>query len=239
MAWALVTGGSGDIGGAICARLARDGYDVALHCFRAVEAAEEVAAKVQAEGRQAVVLRGHLGKEGTAVALAEQALEACGAVDVVISNAASGVLKPVTELDERHFDWSLDVNARPLLGLVTTLRPRAAVALTSPGSTRVLPAYAGVGASKAALEALVRYLAVEMAPSTRVNAVSAGVVDTRALQHFPDREAMLADGVARTPMGRLVTPVDVASAVAWLVSDEASMVNGHTLVVDGGWGLPA
>jgi enoyl-[acyl-carrier protein] reductase III len=240
MSWALVTGGSGDIGGAIATRLAADGYDVAIHCFRAVEAADEVAAKVRAEGRQAVVLRGHLGKDGTAVALAEQAREACGGtVDVVISNAASGVLKPVTELDERGFDWSIDVNARPLLGLVQTLRPRAAVALTSPGSTRVLPAYAAVGASKAALEALVRYLAVELAPATRVNAVSAGVVDTRALTHFPDREAMLRDGVERTPMGRLVTPTDVASAVAWLVSDQAAMVTGQTLVVDGGWGLPA
>ena len=238
MGWALVTGGSGDIGGAICARLARDGYDVAVHCFRAVEAAEDVAGKVRAEGRSAVVLRGHLGREGAAAALAAEAA-ALGEVEVVVSNAASGVLKPVGELDERGLDWCLGINARPLLGLVTALRPRAAVALSSPGSTRVLPAYAAVGTSKAALEALVRYLAVELAPATRVNAVSAGVVDTRALTHFPDREAMLADGLARTPMKRLVTPEDVAAAVAWLVSPESSMVTGHTLVVDGGWSLPA
>ena len=239
MSWALVTGGSGDIGGATCARLARDGYDVAVHSFRAVEAAEDVAGKVRAEGREAVVLRGHLGREGGAAKLAAEAVEACGEIEVVVSNAASGVLKPVGELDERGLDWCLDINARPLLGLVTALRPRAAVALSSPGSTRVLPAYAAVGTSKAALEALVRYLAVELAPATRVNAVSAGVVDTRALTHFPDREAMLADGLARTPMRRLVTPEDVAAAVAWLVSPDASMVTGHTLVVDGGWSLPA
>ncbi len=239
MSWALVTGGSGDIGRAICLRLARDGYDVALHTFRNVEAADEVAGKVRSEGRNAVVLRGHLGRTGSAEALAQSALEACGEIDVVISNAASGVLKPAVELDERGFDWSMGVNARPLLGLVSVLRPRAAVALSSPGSTRVLPAYAAVGASKAALEALVRYLAVELAPATRVNAVSAGVVDTRALTHFPDREAMLADGLARTPAGRLVTPDDVANAVAWLVGPESAMVTGHTLVVDGGWSLPA
>lgn len=235
MSWALVTGGSGDIGREVSLRLARDGYDVALTTFRAVEAAEEVAEKVRAEGREARVLRCHLGKNGAAEALAEE----CGPVDVVISNAASGVLKPVDQLDERAFDWSMGINARPLLTLVSRLRPRAAVAMSSPGSTRVLPAYAVVGASKAALESLVRYLAVELAPSTRVNAISAGVVDTRALTHFPDREAMLADAEAKTPAGRLVTPTDVANAVSWLVSPEAAMVTGHTLVLDGGWGLTA
>lgn len=235
MSLALVTGGSGDIGRAVCVRLAREGYDIALTTFRNVEAAEEVAEKVRAEGRTAQVLRSHLGKSGAAEALAEQ----LGSVDVVISNAASGVLKPVDELDERAFDWSMGVNARPLLTLVSKLRPRAAVAMSSPGSTRVLPAYAVVGASKAALEALVRYLAVELAPETRVNAISAGVVDTRALTHFPDREGMLADAARRTPAGRLVTPDDVASAVAWLVSGEAAMVTGHTLVLDGGWSLQA
>lgn len=235
MAWALVTGGSGDIGRAVCLRLAREGYDVALTTFRAVEAAEEVAEKVRAEGRSARVLRCHLGKSGAAESLAEE----CGPVDVLVSNAASGVLKPVGELDERAFDWSMGVNARPLLTLVSRLRPRAAVAMSSPGSTRVLPAYAAVGASKAALEALVRYLAVELAPATRVNAISAGVVDTRALTHFPDREAMLAGAALRTPAGRLVTPDDVAASVAWLVSDQASMVTGHTLVLDGGWSLTA
>lgn len=239
MSWALVTGGSGDIGTAIAARLARDGHDVAIHTFRAVEAAEATAGKVRAEGRRAVVVRAHLGKDGAAGELAAQVLDEVGQVDLLVSNAASGVLRPVDQLTERHLDWALDVNARPLLALTVALRPRAAVALTSPGSHRVLPAYAGVGASKAALEALVRYLAVELAPATRVNAVCAGVVDTRALAHFPDREAMLADGAARTPAGRLVTPDDVAAAVAWLCSAEASMVTGHTLVVDGGRGLAA
>lgn len=235
MPTALVTGGSGDIGRAVCQRLAHDGYDVVLTTFRAVEAAEEVAEKVRAEGHSARVVRSHLGRPGAAEDLAAE----CGPVDVVVSNAASGVLRPVTELDERAFDWSMGVNARPLLTLVTKLKPRAAVAMSSPGSARVLPAYAVVGASKAALESLVRYLAVELAPQTRVNAISAGVVDTRALTHFPDREGLLAHAAARTPAGRLVTPEDVANAVAWLVSPEAAMVTGHTLVLDGGWGLTA
>jgi len=114
------------------------------------------------------------------------------------------------------------------------------VALTSIGSTRVIPDYTAVGASKAALEALVRYLAVELGPKDiRVNAVSPGVVDTKALRHFPSRDAMLAEGLAGTPAGRLVCPQDVALAVRFLLSDDAWMIRGHTLVVDGGAALPA
>jgi enoyl-[acyl-carrier protein] reductase III len=113
------------------------------------------------------------------------------------------------------------------------------VAISSLGSTRVLDNYALVGTSKAALEALVRYLAVELAPrGIRVNAVSAGVVETSALEHFPNRDQMVAMG-ARNPVGRLVTPGDVAAAVAFLCSEDADMVRGQTLVVDGGWSLLA
>jgi enoyl-[acyl-carrier protein] reductase III len=100
----------------------------------------------------------------------------------------------------------------------------------------VLDNYTLVGTSKAALEALVRYLAVELAPRVRVNAVSGGVVDTDALEHFPNREAMLAAGAAN-PVGRMVTPEDIANAVAFLCSAGADMVRGQTLIVDGGFSL--
>ena len=114
------------------------------------------------------------------------------------------------------------------------------VAISSLGSTRVLENYVLVGTSKAALESLVRYLGVELAPrGIRVNAVSAGVVETGALDHFPNREQMLAHSRARTPAGRLVEPDDVAGAVAFLCSADAEMVCGHTLVVDGGFSLLA
>ena len=111
------------------------------------------------------------------------------------------------------------------------------VAISSLGSERVLDNYSLVGASKAALEALVRYLAVELAPrGIRVNAVSAGVVETGALEHFPNKDAMLEMGV-RNPVGRLVTPDDVAKLVTFLCSPDADMIRGQTVVVDGGWSL--
>ena len=111
--------------------------------------------------------------------------------------------------------------------------------LSSLGSIRVLDNYALVGASKAALEALVRYLAVELAPrGIRVNAVSAGVVETGALEHFPNREPMLEMG-ARIRSGRIVSPEDIAACVMFLCSPEAEMIRGQTLMVDGGWSLLA
>jgi enoyl-[acyl-carrier protein] reductase III len=242
---ALVTGGSGDIGRAICLDLADRGYDVAFTWFRDREAAEETASLIDKGGRRSATLRAHLGEAGTATRIVEETVQQLGRLDVIVSNAASGVIRPATELEPKHFDWTMGVNARSLLELATAARPHlpdgsAIVAISSLGSERVLPGYTAVGASKAALEALVRYLAVELGPvGIRVNAVSAGVVDTGALEHFPMREEMLRAAKEGTPAGRMVTPEDVAAAVRFLISDDATMVRGHTLVVDGGYSLPA
>ena len=100
----------------------------------------------------------------------------------------------------------------------------------------MLDNYVLVGTSKAALEALVRYLGVELAPRIRVNAVSGGVVETGALEHFPNREEMLRIGAAN-PVGRLVSPDDIAGAVAFLCSKDADMIRGQTIIVDGGYSL--
>ncbi|MHB8295382.1 MAG: SDR family oxidoreductase [Acidimicrobiales bacterium] len=235
--WALVTGGSGDIGASICARLASDGYHVLVHYFRGRARAEAVAGRVRLLGRQADVVGAHLGTDGGVDGVVSRALSAAGKVDVVVLNAASGVMRPAGELTRRHLDWAWSINAASMPLLLTRLLPRAAVAVSSLGSVRVVPDYAGVAASKAAMESLTRYLAVELAPGTRVNAVQAGLVVTRALDHLPAAADLLDDARARTPLGRLVSADDVASAVAWLASPEASMVTGAILVVDGGRSL--
>lgn len=242
---ALVTGGSGDIGRAIAVELAGRGYDIAFTFFRDTEAAEETAELIGKAGQRASTLRAHLGEAGTATKIVEQTVEQLGRLDAIVSNAASGVIKPATELLPKHFDWTMGVNARALLELAGAAAPHLAegsaiVAISSLGSTRVLAGYTAVGASKAAMESIVRYLAVELAPAgIRVNAVSAGVVDTGALEHFPMRDEMLRSAKEDTPAGRMVTPEDVAKAVRFLVSDDAAMIRGHTLVVDGGYSLPA
>jgi enoyl-[acyl-carrier protein] reductase III len=244
---ALVTGASRGIGRAIALRLAAEGADVSIGFFRDRDGAEKTAAGVEELGRRAIVVKGHLGDEDRTRQIADDTRDRLGPPTILISNAASGVLKPLAEIDERAWRWTMDVNARALLILSQCVRGgmRAAgggsiVALSSLGSERTLPGYGVVGTSKAAIEALVRYLAVEGAPDgIRVNAVSAGVVDTDALRHFPNRDELLAAAAARTPAGRMVNPDDLAGVVAFLCSDEAWMIRGETLRVDGGYSLIA
>ena len=113
------------------------------------------------------------------------------------------------------------------------------VNITSEGSRRVLPYYFSVGTSKAALEAVTRYLAVELAPQgISVNAVSGGYVETGALDHFPTKEQMLASG-RDTPVGRMVTVEDIARVVAFLCTPDAEMIRGQVILVDGGVTLKA
>jgi enoyl-[acyl-carrier protein] reductase III len=238
----LVTGGSRGIGKGIALRFAELGAArVAISYLRNDRAAEETAEEIRAHGAEPLTLRGNLGDPDKARRLVERA----GPVDVLVSNAATGVIRPLAELTEKHWDWTLNANARALLTLARHAAPSMApgssiVAITSEGSQRVLANYALVGTSKAALESLVRYLAVELAPNgIRVNAVSAGLVDTGALEFFPNREEMLAYYRGRTPAGRLVEPRDVADVVCFLASPEAEMIRGQAVVVDGGYSVIA
>ena len=237
----FVSGGSRGIGKAIALRFAAHGAArVAIGYLRNDSAAEAAAEELRAAGAEPVLVRGNVASDRVAREVAE-----LGPLDALVHNAATGVIRPALEVEEKHWEWTLGANARALLTLARAAAPRmphgaAIVGISSLGAQRVLENYVLVGTSKAALESLVRYLAVELAPrGIRVNAVSAGVVETEALQHFPNREQMLAAGWRRTPAGRLVEPGDVADAVAFLCSDDAAMVCGHTLVVDGGYSLLA
>jgi enoyl-[acyl-carrier protein] reductase III len=237
----LVTGGSRGIGRVIATRFAELGAArVAIGYMRSDQAAEETAEEVRGLGSEPVLVRGNIASEGVAEQVA-----GLGALDVLVHNAATGVIRPALETEDKHFDWTLAANARALLSLARAAVPSmksgsSIVAVSSLGSTRVLENYSLVGTSKAALEALVRYLAVELAPKgIRVNAVSAGIVETGALDYFPNREEMISWSLKRTPAGRLVEPRDIAAAVCFLCSPEAEMVRGHTLIVDGGFSLLA
>ena len=236
----FVTGGSRGIGKAIALRFAQLGAQrVAIGYMRADRAAEETAAELRDVGAEPVLVRGNVASTRVAEEVA-----ALGHLDVLVHAAATGVIRPAMQTEDKHWDWTLSANARALLSLTRAAAPAmpqgsSVVAISSLGSTRVLEDYVLVGVSKAALEALVRYLAVELASrGIRVNAVSAGVVDTGALEHFPQKDAMLEMG-KQNPVGRRVTPEDVAGCVTFLCSPEAEMIRGQTLVVDGGWSLLA
>ena len=237
----LVTGGSRGIGRELALRFADEGAArVAIGYFRSDSAAEAVAAELRARGAEPVLVRGNIASPRVAEQVA-----ALGPLDVLVHNAATGVIRPALETEDKHWDWTLATNARALLSLVRAAAPQmssgaAIVGLSSLGSFRVLDNYVLVGTSKAALESVVRYLGVELAPrGIRVNAVSAGVVETEALEFFPNKEEMLEAARGRTPAGRMVEPGDVADAVLFLASARAKMIVGQTLIVDGGFSLPA
>jgi len=237
----LVTGGTRGIGKAIAQRFASLGVArIALGYLRNDAAAEEAAGELREAGAEPVLVRGNVASERVAAELASY-----GPYDAIVHNAATGVIRPALETEDKHWDWTLGANARALLSLARACAPdmkqgSSIVGVSSLGSIRVLENYVLVGTSKAALESVVRYLAVELAPrGIRVNAVSAGVVDTEALEYFPNREQMLKAAQTRTPAGRMVEPEDVAAAVIYLCSREAEMVRGHTLIVDGGYSLLA
>jgi enoyl-[acyl-carrier protein] reductase III len=241
---ALVTGGGRGIGRAITLRLARLGADVLVNYLRNAEAAEETVKEARALGVRADTLRGHVGDPDKIEAMFDRIREQFGGLDILVNNAASGVIKPALELEPRHWDWTLNINARGAWlcarHAVPLMAGRAGriVNISSLGSVRVLRDYTAVGISKAALEALTRYLAVELAPSgIVVNAVAGGLVETDALRYFEHRGQMLAKARERTPAGRIVEPEDIAEVVAFLCQPAAEMIRGQVIVVDGGYSL--
>ncbi len=242
---ALVTGSSRGIGKKIAIKLAERGYDLVINYARNKQAALDTAAQIEAVGQRALVVKANVGKPEKIKEMFHQIKEEYGRLDVFVNNAASGVLRPLMELEENHWDWTMDINSKALLfcaqeaaKLMEKNEGGRIVSLSSLGSIRYLKNYTTVGVSKAAVEALTRYLAVELAEKgIIVNAVSGGAVDTEALTHFPNREELLADSAARTPAGRIVEPEDLANVVLFLLSDEAQMIRGQTIIVDGGISL--
>jgi enoyl-[acyl-carrier protein] reductase III len=245
----LVTGSGRGIGRAIALHFAHQGAHLIINFFRNRKPAEATAEEIRALGCRALLVKADIGElDGIDTLFAEIERE-FGGLDILISNAASGYNRPVMKQKPKGWEWTMNINARALLFAAQRAAPLmekrgggAIVSLSSPGSFRVLPDYVLVGTSKAALEALTRYLAVELAPKNIVvNAVSPGVVATEALRHFAaiqEEEGLFERVVSLTPAGRLISPEDVAGVVAFLCSPAAEMIRGQTILIDGGATLP-
>jgi enoyl-[acyl-carrier protein] reductase III len=245
---ALVTGSGRGIGRAIALHFAERGADLIINFFRNRGPAEETAGAIERLGRRVALVKADVGDIADVNRLFEEAQRAFGGLDILIHSAASGYNRPAMAQKPKGWDWTMNINARALLfaaqRAVPLMERRGGgyiVSLTSAGSSRVLPDYVVVGASKAALESLTRYLAVELvAKGIHVNAVSPGVVQTDALLHFASpggQEAILRKFIDEVPAGRLVTAEDVAGVVAFLCTPAAHMIVGQTIQIDGGYGL--
>ncbi len=240
---ALVTGASRGIGRAVALHLAHLGADVVVNYMRKASAAREVAAAVEAAGRRAHIVKADVGDDASVARLID-AVRDFGGLDILVANAAIGVMEPLAAVTPKHWQRTLATNAWSFVTLtqhaVPLMEARGGgriVALTSPGAQRVIANYGLVGSSKAALEALVRYWAVELAPKgIVVNAVSPGMIATDALNSLAQPDALLELVQRQTPAGRLATPADVAGLVGFLCSPAAAMIVGQTLVIDGGYG---
>ena len=240
---ALVTGAARGIGRAIARKLAAEGCDIAANYYNSAEEAAALCTDLRALGRRAYAIQASVGIPESVDEMFAEFRRHFDRLDILVSNAASGVLKPTTEMTLKHWRWCMETNALALnllaqRGLALMQEGGRIIALSSLGASRAMPGYGFIGASKAALESLARALAQELGPrGIRVNTVSAGVVDTDALAYFPNREELLANYAQRAPAGPVLTPDDVAGAVYLLCLPEAAMINGHTLIVDGGFAI--
>ncbi len=245
----IVTGAGRGIGKAIAIHFAQLGADVVVNFFRNRRPAEDTAAEIRALGRQALVVKADIGTIQGINFLFDQVEQTWGRLDFLICNAASGYNRPSLQQKPKGWDWTMNINARSLLFSAQRAAPLmekrgggAIVAISSPGAQRVLPDYVVVGASKAALEAVVRYLAVELASrNIVVNAVSPGIVLTEALNHFKsfqNNDEVISKLIEQIPAGRMATPEDIAGVVAFLCTPAANMIRGQVITVDGGQTLP-
>jgi enoyl-[acyl-carrier protein] reductase III len=247
---ALISGSGRGIGAAIALNFAALGANVVVNYFRNREPAERTSQKIRDLGRKALLVKANMGELDDVERLFSAVEQEFGGLDIYVHNAASGYNRPVMEQRPKGWDWTMNINARSLLFAAQRAVPLmekcgggSIVAISSPGAGRVLPDYVVVGASKAAIEAITRYLAVELAPKNIVvNAVSPGMVLTDALQHFEmvRTDVNLAEkATSITPAGRLVVPQDIAEVVAFLCTPAASMIRGQVIAVDGGASLIA
>jgi len=247
---ALVTGSGRGIGRGIAIRLAQDGADIVVNYFRNRKPAENTAQEIMELGRRAIVVKANVGELDQLSRLYDVIEEEFGTLDILVHNAASGYLRPVLEQKPRGWEWTMNINARSLLfgaqhaARLMEGKRGVIVAISSLGSMRAFPDYVVVGASKSAVESLVRYLGVELSPlGITVNAISPGMVKTDALQHFEiyaeEGQLLLEEAVKRTPVGRLCTPEDIADLVCFLCSPGAAMICGQTIIMDGGYSISA
>jgi enoyl-[acyl-carrier protein] reductase III len=243
---ALVTGGSRGIGRAVALRLAADGADCVVTYRREAERAEQVVAELVARGRRALALPLPLEDRDRVAPVFARVAEAFGRLDILVANAAATAFRPMAEQKPYNVDLTFAITVDSFVAAVQAALPLMRdpgriIAISGIDSHQAMPRHGVIGGAKAALESLVRTLALELGPrGITVNGVSPGIIETDSARLYFGRglglawPAAAAQLRAMTPVGRLGTPDDVAGLIAFLASDAAGFLTGQTIVLDGG-----
>jgi NAD(P)-dependent dehydrogenase (short-subunit alcohol dehydrogenase family) len=241
----VVTGGTRGIGRSIATQFSRAGAHVIANFLRNEVAAGSLASAAQQKGLSLEILRADVTTPDGLSRIEARVKELNLPLRGVVHCAATGVHRTIDKMSGRHLEWTFALNVRALFDLVQRLLPQferyaSILAISSLGATRAVPYYTAVGASKGALEALIKHFAAELAPrGIRANVLTPGAVATEAWKDIPDADARLAEAAARSPIGRLVTVEELALCAQFLCSPAASGINGQALVVDGGGAMLA
>lgn len=241
---ALITGASRGIGRACAESLAACGASVIVNFLNSADAAKDVVSSIQNCGGRAIAVRADVSERDDVQAMMDVIGEHFGKLDIVVSNAAAGGFRPLTQATPASFDSILRMNTAPLLWLTQAALPllqaskeiSRVIAISSHGSIRGIANYGLIGTSKAALESLVRHLAFELGRSgVNFNAVMPGIVATDAIKTLPGSAGMLKSVQDEILVkDRMLQPADVAGTVLFLASPLSELIQGQVIVVDGG-----
>jgi enoyl-[acyl-carrier protein] reductase III len=229
--------------------LAEAGADVVINYITSASAAEEVAHEIHAMGRRTAVVKADVSEQDDVVSMVGFVREAFDGLDILVSNAASGGFRPLLATTPSQFEAAMNLNVRALIFLVQASLPllersrgrSKVIGLSSHGSHLALPMYGLIGGTKAALESVIRHFALEIGGrGVNVNIVQAGLVETDSIRQIPQYEEVVTPWRSRSMVGgRYLTAQDVADVVLYLASPLSDLIQGQTLVVDGGASIHA
>lgn len=240
---ALISGASRGIGRATAERLAREGYAIGVNYRRNEEAARDVVSTIESAGGRAIALRADLEDAEAIDRMFDVIEERFGRLDIFVANAAATSFRSLLETDDTHVQRTFSITVTGFLRCVRRTVPLmeelggAIIAVSGLDSIRAIDRHGNLGAAKSAMETLVRYLAVELAPrKIRVNGVNPGYIETDSSRFYggAEYETAVEKWISQTPAGRLGRPEEIANVIAFLCSEEASFLYGQTVIVDGG-----